>query len=304
MEIKKRLLIIGISEKVHTSDRLIREARRNDLPYDFIKWGSLVFLGGEIFSQSQKVEIKNYAAIFCDIPSYKLNGKSQDFYFRLYNELNEVCKAAEKHGVKLLNGKFLLRNPFYNKFAQAQMFAEKNVEAIETLHLCDNKLSKVVRVIDSLGWGYPLVVKCSEGGMGQAVWKAQDVEGLQDIIEDKRNQSLVYQPFVKNDCDFRVLVIGGKVLGIMKRTAKDGEWKNNFALGGSVVAFEDEKMDIFCKDVCRKLELEYVGLDVFKVGEGYKIIETNIFACFEGFEEAFPHENVALQILRALELVN
>ncbi|EKE18637.1 MAG: hypothetical protein ACD_9C00273G0001 [uncultured bacterium] len=88
----------------------------------------------------------------------------------------------------------------------------------------------------------------------------------------------------------------------MKRVAKSGEWKNNFALGGSVFPFEDKKMKKFSEKVAKKMDLDYVGLDVFKVDDGYKIIETNVFACFEGFEQAFPEINVAAHILNYLNI--
>lgn len=298
----KKLLIVGLSRTVHTTQRIIREASDRELEYEFVKWGSLAFYGGRIFSESKEIDLSCYGAVFCDIPSYKLVLKKskEAFNFRLYNELNELCKLAKRSNITLLNREFLLENPFYNKFAQAQLFAQKNINTIPTFHPSDNKLSKISSQLEKLGWKYPVVIKRSEGGMGQAVWKAEDQEQLSEIISEKRNQSLVYQPFIKNDCDYRVLVIGGKALGIMKRVAKTGEWKNNFALGGSVMPFEDEGMKRFCEEVCQKMNLDYVGLDVFKLENGYMIIEANVFACFEGFEEAFPQTNVAGHILNCL----
>ena len=306
MEKKKKILIVGISKQVHTTKKILEEVALRNCDFEFIKWGTLVFFGGEIFCGNRVIKIEEFSAIFCDIPSYKLylnkKNKKDSLYFRLYNELHELCSLALSLDISLLNKQFMLEYPFYNKFTQERIFGKKNIEAIPTLHLSDNKLAKVKIALGQFGIDYPVVVKQSEGGMGQAVWLAKNDEELEDLIVQKRNQSLIYQPFIKNDCDYRVLVIGGKAQGIMKRIAKTGEWKNNFALGGSVESFQDEKMEKFCEEAAKKMNLDYVGLDIFKIGDKYKVIETNIFACFEGFEEAFPKKNVAASILNFLKI--
>lgn len=301
---KKKLLIIGISKDIHTTKRILSEIKEKELEYVFVKWGSFVFFEENIFFEDEKIKLSDFSGIFCDIPCYKLylskNDKEKSVYFKLYNELHEICRQAVELNIPIINGKFILENPFYNKFTQAQIFSNKVIKAIPTLHLSDNKLSKVKKALDIFDIKYPLVIKQSEGGMGRSVWLASDEKKMEEIISDKRNLSLIYQPFIKNDCDFRVLVVGGKVLGIMKRVAMTGEWKNNFALGGSVEAFEDEKMKDFSEAVAKQMGLDYVGLDIFKVDDGYRVIETNIFACFEGFEIAFPEINVPEHILNCL----
>lgn len=303
---KKKLLVIGINKDVHTTKKIIQELEKRGLEYEFIKWGNLSFLDDKIFFENKLIELKGFDSIFCDVPSYELFLKDKagesSLYFRLYNELHELCKKAKLFKIRLLNRDFILENPFYNKFSQSQIFNKNKIEAIPTLHLSDNRISKVKRSIEVAGINYPLIVKKSQGGMGQAVWRAQDEKELEKIIASKRNENLIYQPFVKNDCDFRVLVIKNKAIGIMKRTAKQGEWKNNFALGGSVLPFEDEKMKKFSEKVSRKLKLDYVGLDIFKVDGKYKIIEANVFACFEGFEQVFPKINVPKCILNCLKI--
>lgn len=303
---KKKLLIIGINKKIHTARRIIEEAERKEIDFEFLKWGSLVFFEGGIFSEGKKIELQQFGAIFCDVPRYKLclspKMLSNGLYFRLGNELHEICRQAEALGVPLSNARFILKSPFYNKFTQARLFAEKSIATIPTLHLTDNRLSKFKKAKDFFGLEYPLVVKHSEGGMGRAVWLAANEEELEKIVEDKRNQSLIYQPFIPNDGDCRVLVVGGKTLGIMKRVAQEGQWKNNFALGGKVSVFEDEDMERFAEEVANRLELDYVGLDIFKTKEGFKVIEANVFACFEGFEEVFPKVNVPLEVLNFLKL--
>jgi ribosomal protein S6--L-glutamate ligase len=94
--------------------------------------------------------------------------------------------------------------------------------------------------------------------------------------------------------------LGGKSLGIMKRKAAAGKWKNNFALGGSVEKYEDPKMERFAERACRALKLDLAGVDVFKVKNKYLVIEINLFPCFEGFEKVHPEVNVAHKIIGLL----
>jgi RimK family alpha-L-glutamate ligase len=300
----KKILIVGINEKVHSTLRLIQALKKNNLSYSFIKWGSFVFYEHAIYSENHPINLQEFSAVFCDIPSYNLclkKGTAQNkVHFRLNNELHELLKRIEKMGLSTLNRDFLIKHPFYNKFTQAQLFTERDIDAIPTFHLSDNKLSLVLASMKLFNIKFPLVVKQSEGGMGEFVWKANDATELEKILCNKRNSSLIYQPFVENSGDFRILIVDGKSLGVMKRTAKKGEWKNNFALGGKVLPHKDSKMEKFAQNVCQKMGLDYAGIDIFKTKSGYKVIEVNVFACFEGFEKVFTKADIPQHILNFL----
>jgi RimK family alpha-L-glutamate ligase len=300
----KKILVVGINEKIHTTARLIEEARKKKIALTFIRWGSLFFKNNEAFAKDKKIHWATFKSAFFDVPSFYVNPKGQKrkrIAFDLDNDLNILLNTLCEKNISSANRDFMLKYPYYNKFTQSQIFSSSNIPAIPTLHLADNKLDKVLGALRIAKFKFPLVVKESDGGLGENVWKLNNKKELEAFVEIRRNMNLIYQPFMKNDGDFRVLVIRGKSMGIMKRKAKGKEWRNNFALGGIIEKYEDKKMERFAETVAKKMSLDYAGIDIFKFSEGYRVIEVNIFARFEGFEKTYPKINIAEEILKFLK---
>ncbi len=301
----KKILLFGINKKIHTIDRIVKELKCDKLKYDFIKWGDLIFKPRGLKLKNKKINLDEYSAAFFDVPSYaivKKGVKSEEkkILIRLTSELYSTANFLKDAGIFFINEKVILRYPFYDKFFQSQIFFQNKIPAISTIHLGDNKVEKVEKVLGGDGFKYPIVIKKSRGGMGAGVFKIDNISELKNFLKDKRNWNLIYQPFVKNNCDYRVLVCGGKSLGIMKRTATKNTWKNNFALGGLVEKYSDAKMEKFAEDVCRKIGFDLAGVDIIKDGRRYFVIEVNAFPCFEGFESVYPEINVAREIVKLI----
>lgn len=295
-----RAVVFGINEKVHTSERILSELGKRNIAYTFIKWNSLVFAGKDLFSNNKKIDLGIFDLAFFDIPSFETVVKSnrkKRFHFRLTEEFWDILLAMRDTKIRFANKSFYLQNPFYSKFSQSRIFEKNKIISIPTAHLSDNKIENVISATQKLGLGFPIVIKQSIGGMGKNVWKANSEADLAKILSQKRDCSLVFQKFISNDGDFRVLVVGGKSIGIMKRTAKKGAWKNNFALGGKIERYRDKKMDLFAENVAKKMGLDFCGIDIFKSKKRYFVIEVNLFACFEGFEKVYPETNVAKELI-------
>lgn len=300
----KKILLFGINKKIHTIKRIIKELERKQLKYDFVKWGDLVFSSGELRIKNKKIHLDNYDAAFFDVPSYtivkentKLEGET---FFRLTSEFHSIANSMRNAGIYFVNKNIILKYPHYDKFCQSQIFFQNKIPTIPTIHLSDNKLKKAEKALKNAGFEYPVVIKKSRGGMGLGVFKVDNISELESFLKDKRNWNLIYQPYIENNCDFRVFVCGGKSLGVMKRVATKGTWKNNFALGGSVDRYMDTEMEKFAEDVCKKIGFNLAGVDVIKSDGKYIILEVNAFPCFEGFESVYPEVNVAEKVVKII----
>ena len=181
------------------------------------------------------------------------------------------------------------------------LFASKKIPTIPTVHLCDNTPEKVSAALGKQGFSFPLVAKESYGGGGNKVWKLSTKKELDAFVENRRNTNILFQPYMKNEADYRAIVIGGKCLGLMKRSAQKGEWKNNFSLGGKVEKHTDAKMSAFAVRVCKKLGLESAGLDILSTKTGFIIIEINLFFGIEGFQSIYPEIAVAEKIIHLIK---
>ena len=295
------ILLIGVNRKDHTIKRMRQELKRLRIKSDFIGWSDLAFGLNTIIKSTKLIETKKYTAAFFDSPCYSILERDKRLFFYITNELHFLTTYLLEKNIPVANGKFFIKYPYNDKFNQSQIFTLNNIPTIPTMHFVDNSIKKIVEKLNVLGLHYPLVIKESDTGMGRGVYRVDDQAGLGSILKNRRSKNLIFQPFIENTCDYRIIVCKGKSLGIMKRTANKGNWKNNFSLGGRIEKFIEPAMERFAESICKKIGLDLAGIDVFKIKKGYLVIEINLFPCFEGFEEVHPKINVAREIVNLLK---
>ena len=145
---------------------------------------------------------------------------------------------------------------------------------------------------------FPVILKGSSGDRGTNVFKIDNMKQLEKKIRQLRKIEIeggkryMLQEFIPNDGDYRILVLGNKVLGAMKRTSKNfnKEFRNNFSVGGRVEVVEIpesiKKLAIKAAKVCGLL---VAGVDVvYRNGDVKKPVvwEVNKGPQFWGFMEA------------------
>lgn len=147
-------------------------------------------------------------------------------------------------------------------------------------------------------FNFPVILKGSGGDRGTRVFKADNLEELEKLVRDLRKSETeggkryMLQEFIPNDGDFRVLVLGEKVLGVMKRSAEQNseEFRNNYSAGGKVeVAELSEEIKQLAVKAAKVCGLAVAGVDVaFRDNDLKKpvIWEVNKGPQFKGFMQA------------------
>jgi RimK family alpha-L-glutamate ligase len=146
-------------------------------------------------------------------------------------------------------------------------------------------------------FSFPVIVKGSGGDRGTRVFKADNLEELEKLIRDLRKSETeegkryMLQEFIPNDGDYRILVLGEKVLGVMKRSSQSKvEFRNNYSAGGSVeVADLPEEIKKLAVKAAKVCGLAVAGVDVaFRDFDMTKpvIWEVNKGPQFKGFMKA------------------
>ena len=144
---------------------------------------------------------------------------------------------------------------------------------------------------------FPIIIKGSGGDRGTRVFKADNLEQLEKLVRDLRKSETeegrryMLQEFIPNDGDFRVLVLGEKVLGVMKRSSQSvAEFKNNYSAGGKVELAElPEEIKQLAIKAAKVCGLAVAGVDVvFRNNDLSQPIiwEVNKGPQFKGFMEA------------------
>ena len=137
-------------------------------------------------------------------------------------------------------------------------------------------------------FGFPLVAKTSYGSLGKGV---RLVRGMPELIKTEEEWLYTphaYQKFIESSSgrDLRVIVVGGKAVGAMERSAKKGEFRSNIELGGEGFAVKAEEAYLQAAEKAAKtLGLDYCGVDLLFTEEGPMLCEVNSNAFFEGMEK-------------------
>ena len=141
--------------------------------------------------------------------------------------------------------------------------------------------------------GFPCVLKVVTGSHGEGVYLCENAKQFEDLSELVSSidfkASMIIQEYIAHSegRDLRVIVIGGRVVGAMQRTATDGSFKANISRGGEGTPYEvDDEMEMLAIQVAKVLDLDIAGVDLLFHPDGYKICEANSSPGFKGFEKA------------------
>ncbi len=282
----KKVLIL--SKDFELSKKYLKAARELDIK---MTWAIYDQVG---------IEYLNKTNIYCN------NIQLSDFdiiHFRNIGRFSEIhttiCDHAIENKIKISSPCFLYKMPWYNSKAFTyQRLVSRSLPVIESV------LLKNPNKIDELALPYPLIAKTTQGSEGQGVFLCDNQKSLDSLL--KKHSPLLLQKYIKNTGDYRVIVVGNKVLGTIKRMASQNEFRNNVALGGTaqVVNNIDNELEQIAIEATKSLGYAVAGVDIIfdELEKKYKIIEVNLGPKFLGFEKA-TGINVAKSIIEYLNKI-
>lgn len=150
--------------------------------------------------------------------------------------------------------------------------------------------------------GFPLVIKNVTGTQGTGIFLSEDEKKFIDLMElvytNNKNANIILQEFIENSYgkDLRVFVVGGKVVGCMKRSS-ESSFKANFSKGGNVEAFElTPEIEWLSTEAAKLFNLDVAGIDLLFDKDELKICEANSSPGFKGLEKV-TGPNIAESII-------
>jgi len=221
----------------------------------------------EIYYDNNKFISKKY---LCVIPQY---------YFLNYQFANNafIVTCLNQAGVKTFNpleASQLAKNKRESLF----LLAMKGLPIIPTgINFSQFFLDQHLKRNE----GKKVVAKANLGSMGYGVSVLDSPISFISFMEfmGATNQPVntLIQPFVEAQGeDYRVFVVGNKVVAVMKRKAKGIEFRANVSKGGSAQSIRpSKKMADLAVRASRLLGLEYAGVDIVRVKNKLMIVEVN-----------------------------
>jgi len=153
--------------------------------------------------------------------------------------------------------------------------------------------------------GAPLVIKLLESTQGKGVVLAETAKAASSVIEAfyGLEANIIVQEFIKEAKaeDIRAFVVDGKVVGSMKRTGVEGEFRSNLHKGGSAQAVKlTRKEKSMAIKAANALNLKIAGVDMLRSDRGPLVIEVNSSPGLEGIENATGID-IAAEIIHFVE---
>ena len=198
-----------------------------------------------------------------------------------------VVNQFELMGVPIVNGSAGIARS-RDKLRCLQLLASQGINVPRTVMARSN--TDVRGAVRRVG-GLPAIVKLTQGTQGIGVMIAHSMAEISSILGTMWDlgQEIILQEFIEESKgrDVRVLVVGGKAVGAMRRTAKKGEFRSNIHRGGEGEAIDLPPAYAECAEAAAKVVgLEVAGVDLLEAKGGPKVMEVNSSPGFEGLEKA------------------
>ena len=207
-----------------------------------------------------------------------------------YAEAERLLYYLKKRGSIIMNGEPVgARAATSDKHFQQGLFLLDDFLKDYALPTYEAKnKANVMSYIDGKRVSFPIVLKYRFGTTGKNITLVKNEAEL-DKIKDFSN--LLIEQYIEPECDWRVFVIGGKSVGIMRKTGDENHPEDFIAWSAGRHKFieeDPETIKILNKIAIRAAEvsgLDYTGVDIIKDAKTQKfyILETNFAAGWMNF---------------------
>ena len=152
----------------------------------------------------------------------------------------DLISMLEKDGVCVVNSRQSV-SVCTDKYRTFLRLSDYGVPQPRTVLINDpDNLQKSIEELDTK---FPIILKTLRGSKGVGVLFVESEKSLDSIVQLIHKQDddadLLLQEYHKIDYDVRVLVLGGKILSVMKRPVLEGDFRSNVSQGS-----KPEKLDL------------------------------------------------------------
>lgn len=209
-----------------------------------------------------------------------------------------LLRFYERIGVTVLNS-WLSIESVADKFQTHQILASQGLPVPRTI------LGKFPTNVDMIEQklGFPVVVKTLRGTRGGGVFLAdtkQTFQNLTDLIaQSNPNPHFLFQEYISKSFgrDLRIYVVGNRVIAVMERQSKDGNFKANISLGGEGRTYPtNPEINKIALAAVKALGLDIAGVDLLFDGDKFKVCEVNSAAALQRQAE-ICNVNIAREVI-------
>ena len=175
-----------------------------------------------------------------------------------------------------------------DKLRSLQILSKHDVDMPKTV-FASNKSS--AKDVIALSGGAPLVLKILEGTQGVGVVLVDTEKAAKSVLDAFYGMevNLLVQEFIEEagGADIRAFIVGGEVVGAMKRQGAEGDFRSNLHQGGSATAHKlTRKEKATALAAAKAMGLGVCGVDMIPSARGPLVMEVNSSPGLEGIEKS------------------
>ncbi len=237
------------------------------------------------------IDIMKNNEVLAYIENGNIRCKLLNYDFVLYLDKDRyVAELLERSGFRLFNSMKAITE-CDDKMLTHIKLSNSGINMPTTISstLCyrDNGNRDYLRDVEKF-LGFPLIVKENYGSLGKQVYLVKNHAELEEIENKLIHIPHIFQKFISSSRgkDYRLIVIGHRVVAYMKRENKNS-YLSNLATGGkaSKVSLPNEYLKM-AEKASKILNLDYCGVDILEGENGEPILsEVNSNAFYEGIEK-------------------
>jgi RimK family alpha-L-glutamate ligase len=191
----------------------------------------------------------------------------------------------EERGVPVINSPRAIERAV-DKFYTSALLQEAGLPTVDTV-VCE-RAADAMAAVREFG---DVVIKPIFGSMGHGIVRVSDPDVAFRVVktlETTRAVFYVQRAIDHGGRDYRLFVVGGRVLAAIERQAAEGDWRSNVARGAKATACappaEWQQMAI---RAAAAIEADYAGVDLLPAPDGrLYVLEVNGIPGWEGLQHA------------------
>jgi ribosomal protein S6--L-glutamate ligase len=205
----------------------------------------------------------------------------------LLDHIFKILGALDDRGCVLLNSLEGL-HASRDKYVTYQRLSREKIPTPSTTLVVDpGRADEAARRVG----GFPVVLKPLHATQGSGVTLVRDARTAAVLLERflSSGEGAVFQTFLPEAAgsDIRLITLGPRILGAMRRRSAIGDFRSNLHQGGSAETYDPPDV---LKDLASRaagaLGLRFAGVDVLVTRAGFMVLEVNASPGLGGFEKS------------------
>jgi RimK family alpha-L-glutamate ligase len=212
------------------------------------------------------------------------NGSLEQIIYRV-----DTLHWLEERGIAVINSPRAIERSV-DKFYTTALLQQAGIPVPETV-VCERADDAMAAIRRMLGGGGEVIIKPIFGSMGHGLVRLSDAELAWRVVrplEQMRSVFYVQRAIDHGGRDVRLFVVGGRVVGVIERTAAAGEWRTNVARGGFARAIEvPAEWNDYAVIAAAAIGADYAGVDLIASRSGSPfVLEVNGIPGWKGLQQA------------------